>query len=372
MKPRKVLYVSPNSRKGGAEQLTALMARFHDRGRWEPEFFFFADGPFVDEVRGYKIPCHTSQYPKPPRLRNLMSVWQSVHELKEIIRANDIDLVHSIMGYGHIFGGLAAQAAKVHEVWYQHGPTGELDWLTGLVPTDELFVNSQHTLQAQSRYRARARKTKILLPGIDLAGAMKNSPVRVAASSKITIGLFGRISPMKGHGLLLEAVAKLKKSGLAVTCVFSGEPFAPGDEQYAKDLRADVKMLGLEKDIIFAGFVREVSQLMASCQVVVNCSITPEPFGLTVVEAMSLGVAVVAPRAGGPGEVITDGKDGLLFQENSSDDLCAKLRLLATSVELREKLGLAARQKVREQYGITRMVRELEAEYDGLFSQEHR
>ncbi|MBI3556694.1 MAG: glycosyltransferase, partial [Deltaproteobacteria bacterium] len=289
MKQRKVLYVSPNAKKAGAEQLTALIARFHDRSRWVPEFYFFGEGPFVDELRALKITCHTSHYAKPPRLRNPVSVWQRVHELRDRIRANDIQLVHSIMGYGHLFGGLAARAARVPEVWYQHGPTGELDWLTGLVPTSEIFVNSQHTLQAQTRYRARTKKMKVVLPGIDVTEAMRNSPAKLAATQRITIGLFGRISPMKGHGLLLAAVARLKQAGISLTCVFSGEPFSPGDQQYAHALREQVKQLGLEKEVVFAGFVREVTALMASCQIVVNCSVTPEPFGLTVVEAMSLG-----------------------------------------------------------------------------------
>jgi glycosyltransferase involved in cell wall biosynthesis len=72
--------------------------------------------------------------------------------------------------------------------------------------------------------------------------------------------------------------------------------------------------------------------------ILVHASITPEPFGQVVVEAMASNVPVVAAAEGGPGEILTDGVDGLLYPAGDVDALAEALRRLNDDVVLRDCL----------------------------------
>ena len=95
--------------------------------------------------------------------------------------------------------------------------------------------------------------------------------------------------------------------------------------------------------------------------VVVHPSIEPEPFGLTIIEAMALERSVVASRLGAIPEIITDQKDGLLFEASHVEDLAQKIIFLLSTDELRTTLGKQAREKVKEQFSIQKNVKEIES-----------
>ena len=58
---------------------------------------------------------------------------------------------------------------------------------------------------------------------------------------------------------------------------------------------------------------------------VVNCSKKPEAFGRSLIEAMAMGTPVIAPAIGGPLDIIEDGKNGFLFEQNDIKDLAEKI-----------------------------------------------
>lgn len=117
----------------------------------------------------------------------------------------------------------------------------------------------------------------------------------------------GRVVPDKGADVLLRAVARLRRDDVQVTVV--GRPgFGPDDpvtpyEQHLRRLAADVP-----GGVRFASFVprTELPDVLAGADVVVVPSVWPEPFGLTALEGMAAGAAVVASRVGGLPEAVGD------------------------------------------------------------------
>jgi glycosyltransferase involved in cell wall biosynthesis len=95
---------------------------------------------------------------------------------------------------------------------------------------------------------------------------------------------------------------------------------------------------GLGERVVFLGQRDDVPDIMNAADVVLNASTAPEPFGLTVVEGMAVGKAVVATRHGGPAEIITPGS-GLCFAPASPEELGALLETLLEDPELRAALG---------------------------------
>jgi glycosyltransferase involved in cell wall biosynthesis len=88
----------------------------------------------------------------------------------------------------------------------------------------------------------------------------------------------------------------------------------------------------------FAGHVDDVTAVLADLDVLVHCSVQPEPFGQVIVEAMASGVPVVASAAGGPLEIVTDDVDGLLTSPGDVGELAFALSRLDHDPALRRRL----------------------------------
>jgi len=164
------------------------------------------------------------------------------------------------------------------------------------------------------------------------------------------VGMVGCLVDWKGHDVFLEACAQVLPHTDAGAMIVGAEPDASGG--MLARLREKARALGLADRVWFTGHETDVASAMAVCRVVVHASIAPEPFGRVLLEAMALGRAVVATRDGGPGEIIASGHDGLLVAAGDSRAMAEAIRLLLTDTRLRERLGGAGWEKVRNQYGM--------------------
>jgi glycosyltransferase involved in cell wall biosynthesis len=116
-----------------------------------------------------------------------------------------------------------------------------------------------------------------------------------------------------------------------------------GETAYEDGLRDLVVRLGLEDRVEMTGFREDVGAELGRLDVLVLASVTAEGFGQVIVEGMAAGLAVVATRAGGPEEIVTDGHDGLLCPPGDVAALATTLRRLQADEGLRRRLGKAAR-----------------------------
>ena len=99
----------------------------------------------------------------------------------------------------------------------------------------------------------------------------------------------------------------------------------PRDVAYREELLNLSQELGITDRVVFTGFRAEVGELIQILQVVVHASIQPEPFGRVIVEAMAMKKPVVASMAGGPVEIIENGRNGLLVPPGDHVQLAAAI-----------------------------------------------
>ena len=156
------------------------------------------------------------------------------------------------------------------------------------------------------------------------------------------VGFVGRINEAKGQYLLIEALKRLKVKNLDIKVYFVGHAM---NEEYLNSLKQKVKSYNLEKEVNFLGFVNEPSKFMQICDVIVAAS-KNETFGLVVIEAMKNQTAVIASKSGGFLEIIDDGLNGLLFENENVEDLCMKIEKLYSDKKLKDTLALEAKRKV--------------------------
>ncbi|MGA9381634.1 MAG: glycosyltransferase [Phormidium sp.] len=134
---------------------------------------------------------------------------------------------------------------------------------------------------------------------------------------QFVIGHFSRLSPWKGQHILIEALTHCPEN---VTAILVGDALF-GEEDYVQQLHKQVAELGLEKRVKFLGFQAEIVPLIKACDLITHTSISPEPFGRVIVEAMLCRKPVIAAKAGGAIELIEHHKTGWLFTPRNSLEL---------------------------------------------------
>ena len=173
------------------------------------------------------------------------------------------------------------------------------------------------------------------------------------------VGMVASLMTWKGQDVFLEACARALPRAGASAVIVGGEPDASGRE--LARLREKARELGLEHSVWFTGHEADVASAMAACQVVVHASISPEPFGRVLLEAMAVGRPVIATRAGGPAEVIAPEVDGLLVPPGDAPAMAAAMGRLLADKTVRQTLARAGWEKVRARYGIADHVAGVEA-----------
>jgi glycosyltransferase involved in cell wall biosynthesis len=186
------------------------------------------------------------------------------------------------------------------------------------------------------------------------------------------VAIFARLAPWKGHGVFLEAAARLVAAGSNAHFLIVGDA-AFDDPAYGEGLKTRAAELGLAGRTHFLGYRRDVPEVMAAVDLVVHASVLPEPLGLTPLEAMALRKPVVAVGIGGPRETVgpragcpPESGCGLLVPPDNPLALSEAAARILADPDLRRRMAQAGRRRVEEQYNQARLADTVEALYDRL------
>lgn len=189
--------------------------------------------------------------------------------------------------------------------------------------------------------------------------------------SQVVIGFAGRLVGWKGAGLLIKAVRLLKADqtlaahSWKVVIAGTGTGQAGNiEEQLGRQAREE----NLKGNVELLGFTERMAEFYAGLDVFVHPSLKPEPFATVVVEAMSLGLPVVASKSGGTPEIITTGENGFLFEPGSAEELSDYLKKLIKDPALRLRLGQAARARAAKGFTEEKITSELQKLYLGIIN----
>ena len=187
---------------------------------------------------------------------------------------------------------------------------------------------------------------------------------RRADDGRVRLLFVGRLERRKGVDVLLEVAPELLREFPQLEIVLVGrdtdntEIGSSYREAFERRYGAEA---GVADRVVFAGEVGDEELTQAYADADLFCAPSrSESFGLTVVEAMSFGLPVVACRAGGMAGLIVDGESGLVVEPGDPAALAEALGRMAGDAELRSRLAAAARQRFEEHYdlpvAVSRMV----------------
>lgn len=163
----------------------------------------------------------------------------------------------------------------------------------------------------------------------------------------VRIVTVGRLAPVKGHALLLEAVRELGARGTDVQLTIIG------DGPKREELERHAEALGVSDRVTFTGAVAqdEISRHYSGADLYVHASFA-EGLPVVVMEAMAHALPVVAASVMGVGEIVVDGENGLLVRPGRADELVSAIERLEADPDERRRMGEAGRRRVEAEFDV--------------------
>jgi glycosyltransferase involved in cell wall biosynthesis len=380
---RQILFVSPYGTMGGAERAVVELVSGLDPRRFEAAAVVGGAGGYTDALRSRGVEVATERIPVMPlhglaRPRTLVRSITASRRLVRRVKTKRIAIVH----FTDLIPALLTAPARrygarvVYQVAFLGGVARRfLLRALGHALADHIVAYSHDQARAiATAVPSLASRLSVVYPGIDPAewsagdGAAFRREIGVPPGTPL-VGLIGRYDTWKGHGVFVEAAARLREAlpqaRFAIVGGALNQDALPHVARYRREVLDQLRGLGLAEVVSVLGHRDDVASVLAGLDVLAFPS-AHEPFGMVVLEALAAGTPVVASDTGGPAEILENERSGLLFPTGNADALAAAtLRLLRTPV-LREALMEGGRQRLDANFTRGRYAKDMEAVYDRL------
>lgn len=334
----KIVQILPELNAGGVEGHVLELARFlASQGH---ESIVISNGGHMVErleqrgVRHVTMPVHR---------KSLRSLFQ-VRKVRKILRAENPDVIHAHSRVPAWIAHLALRGIPAGKrpkfITTVHGFYSVNAYSAIMTQGERIIAVSESVREyIQRNYpKADPKRIEVIPHGIDPATyypEFKPSADWLAQwqsehpelTNKQLLLLPGRITRLKGHGDFFQLIKKLKQAGHPVCGLIAGNTH-PKKLAYLDELHQQAESLGITNDIVFLGHRSDLRELMAVSDIVMALSQQPESFGLTVLEALSLGKPVVGYDCGGVGELLNS-----LFPAGRIP-LCSSNELFLTTAQI--------------------------------------
>ena len=318
-RPLTILQVLPSLIGGGAERGALDVAAAIQRAGGRA-IVASSGGPMVRELER----SGARHVLLPLASKNPYTVWRNTARLTRLIAEHRVDIIHARSRAPAWSAFSAARRAGIAFVTTFHAAYGETSrpkhkYNSVMAQGDRVIAISHFIAEHASRvYGVSPEALRTIPRGIDLT---RFSPERVSIERKVKLAtewnlpddqpivlMPARLSRIKGHTVLIEALARLKRHD--IRCIFAGEDGRKN--AYRQELIRLIHDRGLGDVVRIVPQTADMAAAYSMAAVVVAPSLVPEGFGRVPVEAQAMGRPVVASDLGGFRETIVDGVTGLL------------------------------------------------------------
>lgn len=358
-----ILQVIPELSAGGAEQGCVDVAHAVVDQGWN-SILVSNGGDRVHEVTRRKT-VHISM---PVHSKNPLTIWRNIARLRKIIREYRVDIIHARSRAPAWSCYFAAKAEGIPFVTTCHAAYKyESNWkrrYNSVMAKGERVISISHfiTDYLKKSYGLHESRIRLAFRGIDMSKFHPNmvTPERMIAlahewripDGASVILMPGRISRIKGHHFLIEAMARLQRED--VVCVFVGSD--QGRKGYVDELHDTIDALGLSGRVRIVNHCKDMPTAYMLATVVVCASMVPEGFGRVPVEAQAMGRATIATSHGATGETIKAGQTGWLVEPGNVEELVGALdHALSLTHAERSYLATSAMNHVAQHFTVEHM-----------------
>lgn len=380
----KIAYVVTPITFGGSEKVNLTYLRNADRSRfninpillirpWEAETIF------AQELKKSNYSFYTIPVAKRPSVegRDYLRVLRCFKIIYSILKKGSFDLIHTHGYFADIIGTPVCKLLKIPHLSTCHGFISNDRNLKIYNRLDRFTLRFCEKIIAVSE----EIKNDLLRNGVEesriavIQNAVQNSYGEEEIANQriekrrflsieqdeLVIGYVGRLSEEKGVHYLIEAGSVLKKNSGPFKIIIIG------DGPRRKELEDLTKLKGLEREIIFTGFQNNAEGWMSAFDVFVLPSLT-EGTPMALLEAMSLGIPVIATAVGGVPRVVENGVNGFLVDPGDFRGMSEKIRIVKENPVFRNKMATEALSIIKKQFDVHEWCRKIEEQYDFTLS----
>ena len=363
--PLRVLFTITSMPVGGAETLLVNLVRRLDRDRFAPEICCLKQPGPLGEMLTNELPVHS-------RLLSNKYDVTILPRLTRLIRQRKIDAAITVGAGDKMFWGrLAAWRAGVPVVLSALHSTGWPDGIGRmnrcLTPLNDAFIavaerHRQHLVEVE---RLPADRVRVVHNGVDTE-RFHPDPVRRQAIRKLlnideqapVCGIVAALRPEKNHELFLRAAVRIQQQLPQTQFLIVGDGPLRGELE-----RYSVRE-GLARCVKFLGSRNDTPELLAAMDLFMLTSHN-EANPVSILEAMSTELPVVATRVGSVSETVAHGVSGYLATPGDEDQIASYAAGLLTNRAAARHMGMAGRGRVIAQWSLEQMV----TGYENLIAQ---
>lgn len=364
----KILFLDQSGKLGGAELCLLDIAKPY---RDNCLVGLFADGAFKELLEQEQIPVQilTNQGIRVSKESSLIQGLTSFSQITPLISkvvkiSRDYDLIYANTQKALVVGAIANLFTHRPLIYHLHdilsldhfSKTNRQIAVTLANRFASLVIaNSQATKTAFIEAGGKPEIVEVVYNGFQpqnyKIAELSINQIRqnLGIEQQFLVGHFSRLSPWKGQHILIEALTHCPEN---VTAILVGDALF-GEKDYVQQLHKQVAELGLEKRVKFLGFQADIVPLMKACNLITHTSISPEPFGRVIVEAMLCKKPVIAAKAGGAIELIEHLKTGWLVTPRNSLELAKIINNCRQHPELCQTIAQQAQISASQRFELT-------------------
>lgn len=324
------------------------------------------------------------------RLPNLKSDREAYKKLKQIIQEFQPDIVHTHAAKAGALGRKAAKACGVPVIVHTyhghvfHSYFGKYktklykyierrlakksDGIIAISPLQKEELVKQHRI-------CEADKVKVIPLGFDLGKfqeqlAEKRAETRKTyqlAEDEVAVAIVGRLAPIKNHGLFLDAVEEILKTGISARFFIVGD----GMEREKIEDTVDYINTTYGKSIEMTSWIKDIARFNAGMDIICLTS-DNEGTPVSLIEAQACNIPVISTDVGGVRDIVLEGETGFVVPKNDVHAFTEKLAFLIKNKKNREIMSQNGWKFVEEQFHYKTLVKNMEGYYRELLAKKQK
>ena len=368
--PARIVFLTDDLGGGTGNHLLSMMKHW-ERSRWEIEIISRAR---LTARISPDVPV--SYLPSDGRL-NVYPIAQirALGRIRKHIRERSPDIVHTYFFWSILFGRLLKREGKIRTLIENREDLGfnwgvhEYSWLrlTRGIPDRIICVSDAVKNVVMEREHVDEDRIVVIRNGVE---ALPDAGAEAAETRKelgigrgqLVVGMVANFNrPVKGVSIFLDAIPGILQTVPDARFLLLGR----GKEE--KSLRDKARAMGIEANILFAGYRQDIHRYYAIMDVSALTSFS-EGLSITLLESMRCGIPVVATRVGGNSEVVADGATGYLVPPGDVPAFVSQTVKLLLDRDLRKRMGEEGRRHVEGHFLLRDVASRYSEMYEGMLS----